>query len=108
LRPLEGEGRGEVGTFNSRFMERMHLRFRMWVATMNQRERAGTFSPLTPALSPLRGEGDVNSLPLRPLGGEGRGEGGTFNSRFMRGLVCVSAVCGRRRRTCRGRRALDS
>ena len=39
------------------------------IGTMNQRERAGPFSPLTPALSPLREEGDVNSLPLgRELG----------------------------------------
>jgi hypothetical protein len=61
-------------------MERLDLRIRTRVGTMN---RAGPFSPLTPALSPLRGEGDMNSLPLRPLGGEGRGEVGTFNSRFM-------------------------
>jgi hypothetical protein len=33
---------------------------------------------------PLINREDANSLPLRPLGGEGRGEVGTFNSRFMR------------------------
>ena len=31
----------------------------MRIATTNQSERAGPFSPLTPALSPLRGEGDM-------------------------------------------------
>ena len=73
---------------------------------MNQRKDAlDQFSPLTPALSPLRGEGDMRRFmgsfhlhlhahsnpgtareqpPSPPSeGGEGWGEVGVFNSRFM-------------------------
>src|SRR4030095_7787092 len=60
--PMDNADNGQWTMPNphGRFMERLDLRFRTCIGTRNQREDAlDQFSPLTPALSPLRGEGDM-------------------------------------------------